>query len=94
MIKLFFLLTLARSVNCLACYDSGGNYVACYACAYADITGAACSVGNYPTLSNTCVVTTCTACSNLPASGYYYSTTSDQNYYSTAAITTEVSLAI
>ena len=70
------------------------NYVACYACAYADITGTACSVGNYPTLSNTCVVTKCTACSNLPASDYYYSTTSDQNYYSTAAITTEVSLAI
>jgi len=67
----------------------------CNTCLYASITGAACATGSYPSFSSTtCAVTKCTACSNLPASGNYYSTTSDQNYYSTAAITTAVSLTI
>ena len=67
----------------------------CPPCPYASITGTACATGSYPSFSSTtCAVTKCTACSNLPASGNYYSTTSDQNYYSTAAITTAVSLTI
>jgi len=67
----------------------------CPPCPYASITGTACATGSYPSFSSTtCAVTKCTACSNLPASGNYYSTTSDQNYYSTAAISTEVSLTI
>ena len=64
----------------------------CPPCLYASISGAACSVGFYPSFSSTtCAVTKCTACSNLPASGKYYSTTASTSYYSTASITTEAS---
>ena len=64
----------------------------CPPCLYASITGTACSAGFYPSVSSTtCAVTKCTACSNLPASGNYYSTTASTSYYSTASITTEAS---
>ena len=65
----------------------------CDPCPYSSITGTACKAGEYATFSAiTCAITKCTACTNIPAGSYFYSTTNDQTYYVTASITTEVSV--